>query len=389
MTKPFNPFETPAADVNLTQVVTQEKQLMQPSQGTEIAPAPTGLSVSQLQFHFNEQNISSIGVDIAKKFTSLNGTLSAQMKAAAFDSFGDQLSALLTKTRSVDPSALTASKKPQGWINSLKSALVDMKAAVMREFQTVKSQVDQIVIELDVISQSQQDLIAHMERTYTDNHALHQALAQEMARVVALLEADKAMLQGIDPKTLSVMELQLFNDQMSRFDRVESRLAEMDVFMRICEQTAPEIRQYQDNARMLVGKFESFKTFGLLLWQRQFDKAVANLRQKKAIEVARDTANFTNEMLLSNSQMSRDNTVQAGIEARRGLVDIDTYEKANENLINMLQDVINNVGSAKAAREDAQRRMREANGKLLDTMQSLDQARAVQHQNAHSISSPQ
>ena len=73
--------------------------------------------------------------------------------------------------------------------------------------------------------------------------------------------------------------------------------------------------------------------------------ALGLYRQQEALKLQRSITDTTNELLVKNSEKLKQNTIEVAKESERGIVDIETLKKANENLIaTMKRDAEDSAG---------------------------------------------
>ena len=80
------------------------------------------------------------------------------------------------------------------------------------------------------------------------------------------------------------------------------------------------------------------------------------LRQKKALEVQKSVTDTTNELLAKNSEMLKDSSLAVARESERGIVEVETLKKVNDDLIATIEETlrIQAEGSAKRAQAEAE-----------------------------------
>ena len=64
------------------------------------------------------------------------------------------------------------------------------------------------------------------------------------------------------------------------------------------------------------------------------------LRQQSALRLQRDVTNTTNNLLARNSEMLKTSSIDIARENERGIVDIETLKKVNEDLIITLEETL-------------------------------------------------
>lgn len=68
--------------------------------------------------------------------------------------------------------------------------------------------------------------------------------------------------------------------------------------------------------------------------------ALGMYRQQKALKMQREITDTTNSLLLKNSEKLKQNTLEVAKESERGIVDVETLKKANENLISTMKEAV-------------------------------------------------
>src|SRR5699024_9457543 len=122
--------------------------------------------------------------------------------------------------------------------------------------------------------------------------------------------------------------------------QLEKRVHDLHLSQQISLQKAPQIRMIQENHRMLVEKIQSSILNTIPLWKDQFTLSLTLERQKQAIEMQKKVTDTTNELLLKNSELLRTNSIEVAKENERGIVDLETLQKTQTNLIATLEDVL-------------------------------------------------
>ena len=98
--------------------------------------------------------------------------------------------------------------------------------------------------------------------------------------------------------------------------------------------------------------------------------ALGMAHSKQAMEAQREVSNMTNELLRRNAETLKTGTIEVAQESERGIVDTETLQHTNEQLISTLDEVmrIQDEGRAKrrAAETELIRIETELKNKLLD-----------------------
>ncbi len=132
-------------------------------------------------------------------------------------------------------------------------------------------------------------------------------------------------------------QLAEFRQAAARFER---RLHDLRLTRAIAIQTAPQIRLIQGNDQSLVEKIQSSVTNTVPLWKNQIVIALSLYRQQQALALQKDVTDATNELLMRNAEMLRTGSARVAREAERGIVDLETLRKVNDDLVATLEETI-------------------------------------------------
>ena len=136
------------------------------------------------------------------------------------------------------------------------------------------------------------------------------------------------------------MHAQLVRDFEDLVNQFEKKLYDLKTSKTIAIQTAPQIRLIQNNDNLLADKIQTAIQETIPLWKSQMVMALGLYRQQEALRLQRNVTETTNAMLLKNSEKLKQNTLDVAKESERGIVDIETLKKANQNLISTINEAV-------------------------------------------------
>ncbi|MDY4972474.1 MAG: toxic anion resistance protein, partial [Erysipelotrichaceae bacterium] len=91
---------------------------------------------------------------------------------------------------------------------------------------------------------------------------------------------------------------------------------------------------------------------------------------QQAMKAQNEVTNMTNELLKKNAETLKMATIETAKESERGVVDIETLQHTNQQLIATLDEVVKIQTEGRAKREEAQKELvkieQELNKKLLE-----------------------
>jgi len=145
---------------------------------------------------------------------------------------------------------------------------------------------------------------------------------------------NKAALSGLPEDAQAARDL---DEKCSRF---EKKLHDLELTRTIAMQTAPQIRLIQNNDTVMVEKIQTTIVNTIPLWKSQMVLALGIAHSAEAAQAQRQVTDITNELLRKNAETLHMATVETAKESERGIVDLETLQKTNADLIQTLDDVM-------------------------------------------------
>ena len=131
----------------------------------------------------------------------------------------------------------------------------------------------------------------------------------------------------------------------------------LDITRTIAMQTAPQIRLIQNNDTVMVEKIQTTIVNTIPLWKSQMVLALGIAHSAEAAQAQRQVTDITNELLRKNAETLHMATVETAKESERGIVDLETLQKTNADLIQTLDDVMRIQMEGRQKRQAAEMEM--------------------------------
>ena len=164
------------------------------------------------------------------------------------------------------------------------------------------------------------------------------------------------------------LDAQKVQDLENTINRFEKKLYDLKTTRIIAIQMAPQIRLLQNNDAELVEKIQSSITNTIPLWKNQIVLALGINNSKKALEAQKAVTNMTNEMLKKNSEMLKQGSIEIAEESEKAIVDIETLQKTNRDLIETLDKVIEIHENGRIKRAEAEKELQNIEQQLKDKL---------------------
>ena len=162
---------------------------------------------------------------------------------------------------------------------------------------------------------------------------------------------NKAALSGLPEDAQAARDL---DEKCSRF---EKKLHDLELTRTIALQTAPQIRLIQNNDTVMVEKIQTTIVNTIPLWKSQMVLALGIAHSAEAAQAQRQVTDITNELLRKNAETLHMATVETAKESERGIVDLETLQKTNADLIQTLDDVMRIQMEGRQKRQAAEMEM--------------------------------
>ena len=169
---------------------------------------------------------------------------------------------------------------------------------------------------------------------------------------------NKAALSGLPE------DAQAARDLDEKCNRFEKKLHDLDLTRTIAMQTAPQIRLIQNNDTVMVEKIQTTIVNTIPLWKSQMVLSLGIAHSAEAAKAQRQVSDITNELLKKNAEMLHMATVETAKESERGVVDLETLQKTNADLIQTLDDVMRIQMEGRQKRQAAETEMRRMEDEL-------------------------
>ena len=150
------------------------------------------------------------------------------------------------------------------------------------------------------------------------------------------------------------MDAQKVKDLTLMINRFEKKIHDLKLSRIISLQTAPQVRLIQGNDQALVEKIQSSILNTIPLWKNQVVISVGLFRQKQALDLQKEVSATTNELLQKNAEMLKEGTIDVAKESEKGIVEIETLKKVNDNLITTIEETLRIQKEGKTKRKAAE-----------------------------------
>ena len=166
-------------------------------------------------------------------------------------------------------------------------------------------------------------------------------------------------------------DAQAYNDLVSMCDRFEKKLHDLELTRMVSIQMGPQTRLLQNNDTLMIEKIQSSLVNTIPLWKSQMVLALGMEHSRQATAAQNAVTEMTNELLKKNADTLKMGTIATAKEAERSVVDIETLQHTNQQLISTLDEVARIQKEGAAKRKEAEAELGRIEGELKQKLMEL------------------
>ena len=318
----------------------------------------------------DSQACLQFGTAAQRSIAEFTDQILSQVRAKDSGCVGELLGELLAELKEVD---VTDPGNDEGFLAKipfLKSAKNKAEKLISR-YEVLKVQVDRIEAKLEQARMEMLkdigmfDMMYEKNLEYFRNLNLYIAAGEEKIEELQREELPRLRKEAADSG--DPMAAQLVHDFEENAGRFEKKIHDLKLSRTIAIQTAPQIKLIQNNDKLLVDKIQTATLNTIPIWKSQIVIALGLGKQQKVLKLNQEISETTNELLARNAQLLKTNTVETAREAQRGVVDVETLKKTNQDLIETIRETLR-------IQQEGRKKRREAEAELTRLEDQLKEA---------------
>ncbi len=316
--------------------------------------------------------IMQYGAATQKRMTSFSEGALSSVKTRDLGEIGTMVSGLASN--------LTSLNEKKGVLGFFKKAANDAKA-LRNRYDTAEKNVERITGALEKHQTSLMRDVVMLDEMYEQNVLYYKELTMyilagkqklEEVRANELVEA-----QAKAKKTGLPEDAQAANDLVNQCERFERKLNDLTLTRTISVQMAPQIRVVQNNDTVMAEKIQSTLVNAIPLWKNQMVLSLGLAHSAEAAKAQKSVSDATNNLLKQNSETLKTTAIETARESERGIVDVETLQETNRNLIATLDEVVKIQAEGRQKRAEAEVELGRIEGELKNRLLALKNAEPV------------
>lgn len=313
-------------------------------------------------------SIATFGDSAQRNVVAYADKILSQTKNKDTGDTGKLLVDIIAKAKGLDPAAV----QKKGFFGKLFGGARAEMEKFKGRYEDVASQIDFIALELEKRKDGLRRDIAVLDD-------LHEQTAGSIAQLAAYIEAGeefaKEMREARLPELKQIaqqaaldgdglIEAQTYKDAEQALDRLEKRVFYLKQARQVGIQQLPQIRIVQSGDETLIESLQASTRLTIPLWKQKMVLVLGLRRQEDALEMQKAVTDATNEMLRQTSAMMKNQAIAIEEQSQRGIIDVETLEQANRDLIETISGVLKTQEEGRVKRAEIEVRMGEMTEEL-------------------------
>ncbi len=216
--------------------------------------------------------------------------------------------------------------------------------------ETMKAQYSKVEANVDKIAQSLEQHQITLLKDVAMFDQMYELNLKYYKELTMYILAGKKRLEEVRTGELEELRLkaeksglaedaQAYNDLVNLCNRFEKKIHDLELTRMVSVQMGPQTRLLQNNDTLMIEKIQSSLVNTIPLWKSQMVLALGMEHSRQATAAQNAVTEMTNELLRKNADTLKMGTINTAKEAERSIVDIETLQHTNEQLISTLDEV--------------------------------------------------
>ena len=286
----------------------------------------------------NTEQVMNYGAAAQKNISEFSDAALNTVRTQDLGEVGDMLSDLVVALKGMNFSQ-EEKKGLKGLFKKGGQNIASLKA----QYDKAEVNVDKIVESLENHAVTLMQDITLMDKMYERNEEYMKELTMYILagklRIEQLRNEELPKYQEKARESGLPEDAPAANDFANMIGRFEKKLPDLELTRTISIQMSPQIRMVQNNDTLMMEKIRSSINNTIPLWKNQMVLALSLFHSDQAMKAQREVTNVTNQLLEANAQALHQGSVEIAKESERGIVDLETLQKTNQELIQALDEV--------------------------------------------------
>ena len=319
----------------------------------------------------NSQMVLQYGAASQKKLSDFSETALSRVKTKDMGETGELITNLISELQGFD----ATTEQPKGIFGFFKKTSNSIEQLKTR-YDSADKNVERIKAQLEDHQVTLMKDITMLDKMYELNLVYFKELTMYILagkkKLAEVRANDLKAAQEKAQRTQLPEDAQAARDLADLCDRFEKKLYDLELTRNVSIQMGPQIRLIQSNDTMMAEKIQTTIVNTIPLWKNQMVLALGIAHSQQAMAAEHAVTDATNELLKKNAATLKQGTIEIAKESERGIVDIETLQQTNKQLIETLDELNKIRADGKAKRANAEQELGRIEGELRQKMLEIN-----------------
>ena len=319
----------------------------------------------------NSQMVLQYGAASQKKLSDFSETALSRVKTKDMGETGELITNLISELQGFD----ATTEQPKGIFGFFKKTSNSIEQLKTR-YDSADKNVERIKAQLEDHQVTLMKDITMLDKMYELNLVYFKELTMYILagkkKLAEVRANDLKAAQEKAQRTQLPEDAQAARDLADLCDRFEKKLYDLELTRNVSIQMGPQIRLIQSNDTMMAEKIQTTIVNTIPLWKNQMVLALGIAHSQQAMQAERAVTDATNELLKKNAATLKQGTIEIAKESERGIVDIETLQQTNKQLIETLDELNKIRADGKVKRANAEQELGRIEGELRQKMLEIN-----------------
>lgn len=299
------------------------------------------------------EQVLNYGSNAQKNISEFTEAALSTVKTKDIGEVGDMLSSLVVQLK-----GLEFDENEKNFFKRIFKKSKNRVASLVSDYEKAETNVDSIVEQLENHEVVLMKDISLMDKMYEKNEEYLKELTMYIIagklKIEELRSNELKELQEKAEKSCLAEDAQAASDFANLIGRFEKQIYDLELTRTISIQSAPQIRMIQNNDSLMIEKIRTSINNTIPLWKNQMVLALTMFHSESAMKAQNEVNEVTNALLRKNAEKLHQGTVGIAAASERGIIDLETLQKTNQELIATLDEVRQIQDNGRASRAAAE-----------------------------------
>ena len=310
-------------------------------------------------------SIMEYGKDTQSAVSGFADSLLSETRTSTVDALGSQLLDIVSHSKKID-------LRQPGWKSTLMKLpvigkLINHTDQVRRQYSSIKTNMDDIVENVNITKQQLIDRTKLLDEFYIKNN-------EQYSELLVHIVAGKMKIGELENDIIPMLEnnnsdgdpfkAQKIYDYKESLHRFSKKIGDLEATAVATLQNGPQIRIIQNNNIILIENVQNAVNNVIPIWKKQVVMYTSLSDQKAASDLEKAIKDATNEMMVRNVEMTKENSIQVAKQNERAVIDLATLEKVQTNLEQTLTEISKIANEGKRDREEMSRSLQQLTNRV-------------------------